>query len=77
MGKSGIMTRLGACGSRLAKKAGDVLLDDIFLSVAGLVSLSVGAGMAWLPAGPMVAGAGLLAEVIWSKLGGEDECPRH
>lgn len=36
--------------------------------LGGLAALSYGAWLAWPPAGFMVAGAGVLADVLWSRL---------
>ena len=39
----------------------------VFAFIAGLGLLAYGAWLAWHPLGPMVVGAGLLADAAWSR----------
>lgn len=68
-------SRLHLLAAALAKPAGTAVRFalDAGPGLLGLALLSYGAWMAWNPAGPMVAGALILADLAYARLSGGRE----
>ena len=65
---SNVLIRMRRFGSAAAALVGFVLLSPALIAGAGLLLISYGVGLAWVPGGFITLGAGLLAEAIWARV---------